>query len=91
MVGRDGRNLLRVKKRCVDSLSSAAPPRAKYLLLLIVPRTIEYTDVDTGLWMDSKTGKREPVESSRETMARRDREGRKSQARSQVYRVEVMK
>lgn len=34
MVGRDGRNLLRVKKRCVDSLSSA-PPRAKYLLLLI--------------------------------------------------------
>lgn len=42
MVGRDGRNLLRVKKRCVDSLSSA-PPRAKYLLLLIVPRTIQYT------------------------------------------------
>lgn len=34
MVGRDGRNLLRVKKRWVES-SSSAPPRAKYLLLML--------------------------------------------------------
>lgn len=34
IVGSDGRNLLRVKNRCVES-SSLAPPRAKYLVLLM--------------------------------------------------------
>lgn len=46
MVGRDGRNLLRVKKRCVDSLSSA-PPRAKYLLLLMSAKSWESTEAET--------------------------------------------
>jgi hypothetical protein len=60
MVGRDGRNLLRVKKRCVDSVSSA-PPRAKYLLLLILRERIHSST--RGWLMIARQRGAAPVES----------------------------
>ena len=89
MVGRDGRNLLRVKKRCVDSLSSA-PPRAKYLLLLILLKM--NTHVDTGRLMIARHRSAQPVESRNNVEAgQTEREREKSQARSQDYEEAVMK